>query len=728
VRTRTHTVCRICHVACDLVVEFTDGQPSKVYGNKDNPVYRGYSCVKGRQITAYPRVKERLLQARKRQPDGSHAAIASGTALAEIAARIKEIVDRHGPRALAIYVGTHGYNNFAAHAYAAGLLQALGSPMLFNAVSIDQPGKAIGLALHGPWLAGTPPVDRWESLLLIGTNPIVSMNGGLGANPAGRLHDRRRHGMKLIVIDPRVTEVAAQADIHLQCRPGQDPAVLAGMVRIMLDENLHDAAFVADNAVGLGALREAVAPFTPDLVAARAGIGAADLLRAARLFAAGKSGAVSAGTGSNMSGHGNVTEYFVKVLTTLAGFWLRAGDTIPNPGVLINRAPPLAASPGPFPATGYGHKMRIRGLEETPAGLPTATLADEILLKGEGQVRALLVLGGNPVVAWPGQDRTDAAMRDLDLLVCFDPVLSATARLAHYVIAPKLGSETASITMHNEMFGNFGPGWGYDVPYAQYTEKLTDPPEGSDVVEEWEALHRIASYLSVMPRLRDWSIIDPVASLAAGTDIDTAVTPTHDDVMRIIARNAPVPYDEIKANAGPGRVYERPLVTVLPRPDGWTGRLDIGNADMTADLAHFLNDAESELDRFPFRLISRRLHDVVNSCWHDAPAISARVAGNGAYMHPDDLTDLGVADGDVACIASSHAQINAVLRADRHVRRGCISMSHAWGGGPGEDDDPRLIGACTARLIAVDREYDRFTGIPLMSAIPVRVDRVPAAA
>jgi anaerobic selenocysteine-containing dehydrogenase len=725
---RHNVVCRVCHEACDLIVEMAGGVPGKIYGDKNNPAYRGYSCAKGRAFASYASAPQRLLHPSKRAADGSYQPIESRQAIAEIADKLGEIVAKHGPRAVAFYVGTHGYNDFPAHAYAGAVLDALGSPMLFNAVSIDQPGKAIGLALHGPWLAGTPPMARWESLLLVGTNPIVSMNGGLGANPAGRLHEAKKRGLKLVVIDPRRTEVAALADVHLQVRPGEDPAVLAGMARVIITEGLYDAAFVEDNTVGLAALAEAVAPFTPDLVAARAGIDPDALVRAARLFAAGRSGAVSAGTGTNMAGHGNVTEYFVKVLTTLKGFWLREGETITNPGVMVNRAPPIAASPGPFPAAGYGHKMRIRGLEETPAGLPTATLAEEILLPGDGQVKALFVFGGNPMVAWPDQPKTHAAMQALDLLVCFDPVMSATARLAHYVMAPRMGLEVTSTTMHNEMFGNFGPGWGYEEPYAQYSAPLLAPPPGSDLVQEWEVLHEISRRLGLKLRLRDWSFYDPAQAKAGGTDVDMTRTPTADEVWAMITRHSPVPFAEVKRLCQPGRVLDVPPAVVQPRPSGWAGRLDIGSREMLAELSETLAEHDRALDgAYPFRLISRRLHDVVNSCWHDAPKIRARVAGNGAYMHPDDLTAVGCVDGDTVRIDSRVAQIAAIVRADPTIRPGCISMSHSWGGNPGEDDDPALLGGNTGRLVPVDREYDRYTGIPRMSAIPVRLSRINQA-
>jgi anaerobic selenocysteine-containing dehydrogenase len=184
-----------------------------------------------------------------------------------------------------------------------------------------------------------------------------------------------------------------------------------------------------------------------------------------------------------------------------------------------------------------------------------------------------------------------------------------------------------------------------------------------------------------------------------------------------------VPFAEVQLLAGKGHVFDRPRMQVQPPPDGWAGRLDIGNADMLAELTATLDEHRAQDTEFPYRLISRRLHDVVNSCWHAAPRIADRVARNGAFVHPGDLAASGFADGDIAAICSPTARITAILRQDAGVRPGCISMSHAWGGNPGEDDDPAVMGANTGRLVASDQAFDKYTGIPRMSAIPVRLER-----
>lgn len=719
-----HTICRACHAQCGLKVEMAGGAPVKIVGDKDNPAYFGYSCIKGRELGSYHQLPSRLLKSMKRQADGSHVPIGSGAAMDEIAARVAKIIDTHGPRAIAAYIGTHGYNNFPASAFGNAFLDAIGSPMSFTSVTIDQPGKAIAAALLGPWLAGLPTVDECDVLMLVGTNPIVSMNGGLGVNPARRLHRLKKKGLKLIVIDPRETEVAKHADIHLQARPGEDAAIMAAMIRVMLDEGLHDAAFVDAETQNLEALKAAVAPFTPEMAASRADVPAEDIIAAARLFAGGSKGGLNCGTGPNMSGRGNLTEYLGKVMLTLGGYWLREGDVIANPGVLMERPPAVAATPGPLPAWGFGEKMRVKGLADTFAGLPTAALADEILLEGEGQVKALFVLGGNPMLAWPDQIKAEAAMKSLDLLVCIDPQMSATGRLADYVIAPKLPFEFASATALMEMLGSVGTGWGYSDSYAQYTPAIMDPPQDADVIEDWELFFGLSQRLGLEMSVRPMSTLDPARARDFATPLDMSRKPTGDEVWDIIMKTSPVPMDEVRAKARAGHVFDLPEPKVAPRPAEMTGRLDVGNPVMMGELEEIADENTGTPSPYAFRVISRRLSDVLNSCWHDHEPLKRRFRYNPAFMNPDDMADAGLAPRDVIEISSARAAIFGIVEPAPDVKRGCISMTHAWGRNPGEEDAPLAEGSNTGRLTSTDEDFDPYTGIPRMSTIPVNIRKV----
>lgn len=505
-------------------------------------------------------------------------------------------------------------------------------------------------------------------------------------NPAKRLHDAKARGMRLVVIDPRRTESAALADVWLQARPGEDAAVLAAIAHVLIAEGMIDRAFPDAEADGFAGLRDAVAPFTPAMAGARAGLDPEAIVQAARAFGRAGKGAVSAGTGANMSGRANLVEYLVKSLTTLKGFWRRAGEPIANPGVLIKRPPFIAGSPGPMPAWGLGEASRVRGLTQTAMGMPTAALSDEILLEGPGRVRALFVFGGNPIAAWPDQIKTAAAMEALDLLVTFDPHLSATARKAHYVLAPTLPFEVASATALNESFGAFGPGWGYELPYAQACGPLTAPPPGADVIEEWAALFGIARRMGLSLKVKSMALmLDPEEAARQATVVAPGDAPSSDDVWAMTLKGSPVPLEVVRRKPE-GGVFDVAPAFALPKPEGWTGKLRLDDPIMLAELSA-IAAMPAPVEPYAFRLISRRLRDVLNSCWHEHDKLLRAHPYNAAFMNPDDMAAEGLKAGDLIEIRSARAAILGVAAPEEGVRRGCISMSHAWGGAllrPGE--------------------------------------------
>lgn len=718
-----YTICRICAAHCPLIATSKPDGALALHGDKDNPLYHGFSCVKGREIYNVQRGESRLLHSLRRLPDGRFEPIEWEAMAAEVAERLARIIADHGPRSVASYIGTYGYYSQPGMTFLNGLMNALGSRMIFTSATIDQPGRILAQAMHGAWLAGTPASDQWDALLLIGTNPVVSMNGALGPNPARRLRELRARGMKMVAIDPRLSETARHADIALQCRPGTDAQILAGFARAWLHAGLVDADFLSQECVGLDELQAAVEPFSFDLVANVAGVSENALREAATLLGTARVGAIAAGTGNNMSGQSTLSEYLVLALTSLRGWWLRAGDEKPNPGVLIQPPPAVAATLGPF-AAGTGEASRIRGLQETMLGMPTATLSDEILTPGEGRVRALIVLGGNPALAFPDQAKAHAAMRDLDLLIVVDPVLSATARSADFVFAPKLSLEVQDSSAIYELFGNFGsPGMGFERPYAQFSQPLLEPPAGSDVAEDYEFIHAIARKMDLTLRIKPMSMLDPAEAERLSTRVEPGDRPDSDAVWKMLLNGSPVPYEEVR-DCTRGRIFERPRVTVAPRPDGWIERLNLGDAGGLAELAATLNAINNEDTERPFRLIGRRMRDVMNSSWHDNPPQLRQWAYNPAFMNPGDIEALSIAPGRKVRIRSAHGDIVGVVQADPAVRTGCVSMSHCWGQTPDQPEDPLIDGSNTGRLLADDTQYDRVSGIPLMSGIPISLEPV----
>jgi anaerobic selenocysteine-containing dehydrogenase len=706
--------CRVCNSNCGILVRVEDGRVARVSGDPAHPVSAGYTCVKGRaqpELLAHP---DRLLCSRKRV-GSEFIDIDVEQAMDEIAGQLARIRDRYGARAIASYLGTFISANHVTAPLIDSFMRELGSPMAFTPIPIDKPGKEIARALHGTWQAPAQGFDRPDVCLLVGANPFVSYTGFPFGNPRHWLKEQTDRGMRLIVIDPRLTPVARRAFIHLQPRPGHDPAILAAMIRVLLAEDLLDAQFVAEHAAGLDALRAAVAPFDPATVAAAADVPAADLVLAARTWS-GRRGWAFAGTGPSMSSSSTLCEYLILALTTLTGKWLREGELVRNPRTLLPPLVPRAQVNPPRPARA-GPPMRVRGLRGSAAGMPTAALPEEILLPGEGQVRALISCAGNPVAAFPDQRATVAAMRALDLLVQIDPWMSATARLAHYVIAPRLALETPGVSLMYDYDAAQGVAGGPVDAAAHYTAAIADPPQGSQLIDEWEF------YLGLARRLGlQLSVGGGLFGGAVRTPLDMTEQPTTDEMLDLICAGSRVPLAEVRRYPG-GAAFPQPAIRVGP-PEGPRRRFQLADPDMISDLSAVAAGLNVPRDDRGLRLICRRMDHVRNSSVNVASTHRGRPY-NPAFLHPDDLAARGLRAGDVVRLVAARDQITCVVDADPSLRRGLVSMAHAFGGLPEEDDRFRELGSSTSRLLAADADFERYSGQPRMSAIPVEIEPVP---
>jgi anaerobic selenocysteine-containing dehydrogenase len=705
----TRTFCRVCHAACPMEMDVVDNRVVAVRGVPDDPLFEGYTCIKGRQYPDQMSNPARLRAPLRRRSDGTFEQVTTIDALDAIAAELRRIIDTHGPRAVASYTGTGGYQNSLAVPVARSFHQGIDSPSFYTSVTIDQPAKTTAPFRVGIWEAGYHNFSDADVSMAIGYNPMVSSYGAVGGlqgtNPFVVLRRRKADGMKLIVVDPRRTELAAFADIHLQIRPGEDPTLLAGLLNVILSEDLHDIGFCESWVDRLDDLRLAVEPFTVDHVAARCDVPAADIVAAAHLFAAGPRGTAGTGTGPNMAPRSSLTEHLAIVLNTICGRVNRAGDRIESGWFLYpetpKRAQVLAARP---PATGAA--SRIRDLRGYRGEMPTAALAEEILTPGDGRVRALIVSGGNPVVAWPDQELTLRAMQDLELLVVIDHRMSATAEHADYVLASTLSLERADVPHLMDRW--------FRAPYTNYTEAVLE--RDGDVINEWEVFWELARRLgSTLP--------------LAGGDAPMDARPSDDDMIDLAYAGSRMPLDEVRANRR--TVHPERAIIVQPADADATARFQVAPADLMAELAEVRRErtgadvfAGFDPARYPYRLVSRRLKHALNSLGPELPGL-ARKGGttNRAYVNPLDAGELGVVDGNLIEITSPRASLVGVVEVAADVRRGVISMAHSWGGSSLTDEKVRDIGAPTNRLVSTSDGYDPVTGMVVQSAIPIAVKK-----
>jgi Anaerobic dehydrogenases, typically selenocysteine-containing len=707
------SLCRICTHGCGIVAEVSDGRVVSVKGDRDNPLYGGYSCVKGRAQPAFLYHPERLLKSKFRQPDGRFQDIALTDAVTFTADRLSRILDRYGPTAIATYMGTNQVVNWRSRLMFLAFMDAIGSPSRFAPETIDKPGKSIALAHFGTWQAPAKGFYKPEAILFIGVNPLITYTGFPAGQHGKWLSERLGAGASLIVIDPRRSDLAKRATLFIQPRPGNDVAILAAMIRVIIAEDLYDKAFVDEEVDGFDALRRAVDRFLPERVASLAGIEAADIFTAARDFAAASDGYAFSGTGPSMAGHSTLVEYLILCLETLCGNWQREGDIVQQPGALVAQRQWRAQAVPPSANRGFGEAMRVRGLRVSASGRPTASLADEILLQGRGQIRALLSFAGNPAVAFPNSPKVLQALNELDLLVQFDPWMSETAKRAHLVVAPKMPLEISQASFFHDSLSLFGKGYGPGRPFAMHSPAVVDPPESSEVVEEWEFIYLLAQRMGLQLTLA------PTPSMLMPCDLDMQTMPTGDDLDALLARDARVSLDEIRQHRH-GRIFDDALPTVQAKDPGWTGRLAIGDNAMLADLAAFALDGPTPSTKFSqFRLVCRRVMHRYNSTGGNVPKAIRAKPYNPAFMNPEDMKNLGIIDGDVVEITSSQGSILALAEAEAELRRGVVSMAFGYGSASPSANDFSDRGSNVNWLIPDDTDFERHSGQPRMSNLAV---------
>lgn len=665
-------------------------------GDAQHPISGGYTCPKGRRAADLTHGPGRLTTSMRRTAGGRHEPIAVSRAVADIATRLRRIVDEHGPDAVALFCGTQ--QNFAALTppSARAWFRGTGSHKLFSTMTIDQSAKWVVAERMGTYLGGRQRFADADVWLLIGTNPVVSGNGGDGdgavvQNPATTLRRARERGLTLIVVDPRRSETAALADIHLAPRPGTDAVLLAGLLHVILAEGLHDPDFCGRHAAGLPALREAVDRVTPEVVERVCDVPAEAARAAARAFGRGSRGMATSGTGLCMGPHSNIAEHLVAALNVVCGRYLREGEPADDRAVLTRHLPARAEVAAPARAYERGFRSRIGGVRAIRGELPSGILADEILEPGPDRVRALIVSGGNPAAALPDRAKALRALRSLDLLVCIDPYMSDTARLADHVIAPTTMYERADHTAIMEPF--------FPRRFAQFTSPAVIPPAG--VVDDWRFFFDLAT-ASGQPFKFAGRILDPTSP------------PTSADLLAMMAERGRLPFEELVA-ADHGRlVGDSGTVVGPPTPEGAGRHLELLPDDVRAELDDAL-DPSSCTSEFPLRLVVRRIREAVNSTGIRVPGLVPG-GGNPARIHPDDLERLGVADGAQILLRSASGSVRATARADHTLAPGAVSMTHCFGG---VDED--AAGVNVNDLTGTLGGVQSINAMPTLSAVPIAI-------
>ena len=715
----------------------------RIRGDRDDVFSKGYICPKGSTLKQLHEDPDRLRRPVVKR-DGAFVEVSWDEAFAEIERRLLPLLDEHGRDACAIYVGNPNAHNLAGLLYNRALLRALGSTNVFSASTVDQRPKEISSALMfgGGLNVPVPDVDRTDHLLMLGANPFAS-NGSLATAPdwPGRIERVVERGGAVVVVDPRRSRTAEAATEWVPIRPGADAYLLMAMVQVITSEGLVDLGRCADLVTGLDDVVAAAAPFTPELVAHATGLAADDIRRMARELAAAPSACVYGRIGTTTAEFGTLTSWLVDVLNVLTGNLDRPG------GAMFTTAAAGASNTRGKPRYGRAVKLhrrtsRVRELPETFGELPAVAMAEEMDTPGEGRIRALVTVAGNPVLSTPNSARLDAAIAGLDFRVAIDIYVNETTRHADVILPAPSPLQKGH----------------YDLALLQLalhdTSNYSEPvlPLDADQPTEWEVLARLALVLQGAGATADPALVDDlmITSMVQGSVADET-SPIHGrDVDEIL--------EELSPRRGPERILDF-LLRTGPYGEGFGGDPDGSSLDkllanphgvdhgalkprlpdvlrtpdgmialapeiLLADVARLHEGLDGRRDH-PFVLIGRRDLRSNNSWMHNLSVLVKGKPRCTAHLHPDDAASLGLADGDDAIVRSRVGEVRVPVEVTDAIRPGVVSIPHGWG----HDLDGVQLGVAAAHagvnsnLLADETFFEPISGNAVLNGIPVDVRR-----
>ncbi len=747
-----YRTCPLCEATCGLALTMRGDELLAVRGDDEDVFSAGFICPKGAGLKALHEDPDRVRTPLRRAADGRFTPVAWDEAFAEIDRRLGEILARDGRDAAGVYLGNPSAHNTSALLYSRVLLRALGTRNLFSASTVDQFPKQMAAALMfgGGLSVPVPDVDRTDYLLILGANPLAS-NGSLMTAPdmRGRLRAIRERGGRVVVIDPRRSRTAELADEHHFIRPGTDALLLFAIVHALFDEGLAAPGPLAAHTEGIERVRALSADFTPEAVAPACGIDCGTIRGLARALAAAPTAAVYGRIGTTTQEFGTLASWLVDVCNLLTGNLDRPG------GAMFTAAAIGASNTRGEPGHGRGAQFgrwasRVRGIGELFGELPAATLAEEIDTPGEGRVRALFTLAGNPVLSTPNSARLDAALDTLELMVSVDIYVNETTRHADFILPGPSPLERSH----------------YDVALYQFAVRnvanYSPPTLTGDVPDEWRTLLRLAGAAAGAGPDADVDGLDEQVALeAARREVALADSPVaglepSEVLERLTAadgtpRTGPERLLDLMLRCGPygdgfGTREDGPRLTLdalIAAPHGVdlgplhpripevlrtpSGRIELAPETIVADVPRLHAVLERPISDMV--LIGRRQLRSNNSWMHNLPLLAKGPVRCTAHVHPDDAARLGLSDGEPAIVSSRTGSVRVPVEVTDAIMPGVVSIPHGWG-----HDAPGTAMSVAAQrpgtnsnVLADELVLDAPSGNAVLNGIPVSLVPVPMA-
>lgn len=712
-----YRTCTWCEACCGIEVEVDGDQVTGIRGDPLDPLSQGYICPKAYALKDLHEDPDRLRYPIRRTSTGWER-IGWDEALDYAAEGLLEIQRRHGLDAVATYLGNPTAHNVGAVVFMQELRRALGSRNCYSASTLDQFPKMVAAHfLYGNGvLFSIPDVDRTDFMLILGANPLVS-NGSIMTAPDMRRRLRRiqERGGRVVVVDPRRSETARVADQHLFIRPGTDAFLAAALVHTLFDEDLVRLGKAEAFTEGLEDLRGAVADFGPEAVAEKTGIAAAEIRALARAFAAAPSACAYGRIGTCVNEFGTTANWFIEAFNILTGNLDRPGGMMfPNGMADVTML---------YKTTPYGRwRSRVRGTPEFLGELPAGALAEEIETPGEGQVRGLLTLAGNPVLSSPAGHRLSGAFERLDFMVSVDFYLNETTRHAHVILPPTGPLEHDHIDL---VFAATAVRLT-----AKWSPKVFDAPADTrdDADIHLALIHRLFAgrgpggraqalaykTLARMGGQRAWEM---------GADAGVRMGAFGD---RYRPWRGGLTLKKIKRSEH--GIDLGPIQPCLPERLGGDRRVRLAHPDLIADLPRLraaLGKPTPEL-----MLIGRRELRTNNSWAHNLPSLVSGPRRCVLFMHPVDATARDVETDDSVVVASRVGSVEVPVHVTDEVMPGVVSLPHGYGHAV---EGVRMKVAKEHAGVSVNdltdpEPMDPLSGTAVLNGVPVTVRAVHAEA
>ncbi|MFN8037725.1 MAG: molybdopterin-dependent oxidoreductase [Acidimicrobiales bacterium] len=744
------TACILCSINCGIEVQVDDDRHiTRIRGDKAHPLSKGYTCQKALRLDHYQNAADRLDTPLRRRPDGTFEPIDWDTAIAEVAQRLGAVRDEHGGERI-LYYGGGGQGNHLGGAHGSATRKALGIRYTSNALAQEKTGEFwVDGQLFGRTRCHTAgDYEHAEVAVFWGKNPWQS-HGFPRARTVlkeiARDPDRR-----LVVVDPRRTESADLADVHLRVRPGGDAFALAALLAALVDEDLIDHGFLDEHAVGLDAVLAALGGVDVADFARKAGVAEEEIRDLARLLAGASSVAIFEDLGIQQAPHSTLSSYLEKLVVLLVGsFGIEGGMN------LHSRFASLGGGGGGG-GGGASRTTPVTGHDLVAGFVPCNVIPDEILTDHRDRFRALIVESANPVHSLADSVRMREALDALDVVVVIDVALTETARHADYVLPAASQLEKWEATFFNLEFPRNAfhlrrpvldplPG---TLPEAEIHTRLVralGALTDDDLVPLHEAAARgRAAYFDALLSLGatrpDLAGLTPVllyetlgptlgpgnqgAAVVAGL-AQLCVLEAPDSVRRAGFADGNELFDAVLASPS-GVVftvddYDETWRRVL-HPDG---KVHLDVPVLLAELARLTDEDPSVADpEWPFVLAAgERRSFTANTIYRD-PSWRKQDTDGALRMHPDDAARLGIVDGGRARVTTRRGAAEVVVELSDTMWPGQASLPNGLGlAYPSAAGDEVVTGVAPNELTS-SADRDPFAGTPHHKHVKARIEAV----